>query len=183
MIKLEIDKAIIEHAVWLVEHTNYGQRGEADGDKRQQVRGLIGQCVVMDCLGYALPELSNEHDGGIDLNYNGLTIDIKTMGRNCDPKPEYVNNLIGLQSHFNVDAYIFCSLNREDVTLTICGWILKREFLKLAEFTPKNGIRQRADGSKFETKADLYELKNNCLNHVKSIQDLKEQLNQARYMI
>jgi len=183
MIKLEIDKAVIAHSRWLVQNTNYGQRGNADGDKSQQLRGLIGQCVVMDCLGYELPSLSNEHDGGIDLNYNGLTIDIKTMGRNTDPKPEYVNNLIGLQSHFNVNAYIFCSLNRDDVTLTICGWILKRDFLKLAEFTPKDGYRQRADGTKFQTKADLYELKNNCLNDVKSIFDLKQQLNEARFMI
>lgn len=183
MIKLEIDKGIIEHAVWLVEHTNYGQRGEADGDKKQQVRGLIGQCVVMDNLGYALPELSNEHDGGIDLNFNGLTIDIKTMGRNCDPKPEYVNNLIGLQSHFDVNAYIFCSLNREDVTLTICGWILKKDFMRMAEYIPKNGTRIREDGSKFETKANLYELKNNCLNDVKTIEELKEQLTQAKYLI
>ena len=183
MFKLDIDKNIIEHAVYLVERTNYGKRGEADGNKRQQVRGLIGQCVVMDVLGHDLPALSDKHDGGIDMNYNGLTIDIKTMGRNCDPKPDYVNNLIGLQSHFNVDAYIFCSLNRKDVTLTICGWILKKEFLKRALFTPKNGSRQRADGSNFETKADLYELKNNCLNHVKSIEELKMQLKQARHLL
>ena len=164
-------------------HTNYGQRGEADGDKRQQVRGLIGQCMVMDALGFELPKVSHEHDGGVDLKYNGLTIDIKTMGRNCDPRPEFVNNVIGLQTHFDVDAYIFCSLNREDVSLTICGWILKREFLKRATFTPKDGYRQRSDGTKFKTKADLYEIENNRLNDVKSIFDLKAQLKQARFMI
>lgn len=183
MIKLEIDKAIIEHAVWLVEHTNYGQRGNADGDKRQQVRGLIGQCMVMDALGYELPRISHEHDGGVDLTYKGLTIDIKTMGRNCDPRPEFVNNLIGLQSHFDVDAYIFTSLNREDVSLTICGWILKKEFMKLADFTPKNGTRLRADGTSFQTKADLYELANNRLNDVYTITQLKEGLNYARFQI
>lgn len=182
MIKLLIDKGIIEYASWLVNNTNYGQRGIADGDKRQQLCGIIGQCMVVDALGYELPKASNEHDGGVDLNYNGLTIDIKTMGRNCDPRPEFVNNLIGLQAHFNVDAYIFCSLNREDVSLTICGWIFKKEFLKRAIFTPKNEFRVRSDGSKFQTKADLYEIANNCLNSVKSIEDLKMQLNQAKYV-
>lgn len=157
--------------------------GEADGNKKQQVRGLIGQCMVMDSLGFDLPKISHEHDGGIDLNYHGLTIDVKTMGRNCDPKPEFVNNVIGLQTHFNVDAYIFCSLNREDVSLTICGWILKKEFLKRAFFTPKNGQRTRSDGTKFETKADLYEIENNRLNDVVSIDDLKLQLKQIKSIL
>ena len=177
MLKLSIDKNIIDHAVWLVDHVNYGQRGDADGDKKQQVRGMIGQCMVMDILGYDLPQITHEHDGGIDINYNGLTIDVKTMGRNCDPRPEYVNNLIGLQSHFDVDAYIFCSINRKDITLTICGWIAKNEFLKLAEFTPKDGYRIRSDGTRFQTKANLYELQNNMLNNVNSIDELKIGLN------
>lgn len=179
MIILPIDDNIIKHSVWLVDHVNYGQRGNADGDRKQQVRGMIGQCMVMDILGYELPKITNKHDGGVDLNYKGLTIDIKTMGRNCDPKPDYVNNLIGLQSHFNVDAYIFCSINRKDITLTICGWIEKPEFLKLADFTPKDGFRVRSDGTKFQTKADLYELRNDLLNNVNSIDELKKGLDAA----
>lgn len=183
MIKLFIDKGIVEYATWLVSNTNYGQRGVADGNKRQQLYGLIGQCMVVDALGYELPKPSNEHDGGVDLNYNGLSIDIKTMGRNCDPRPEFVNNLIGLQAHFDVNAYIFTSLNREDVSLTICGWILKKEFMKLADFTPKNGTRLRSDGTSFQTKADLYEIQNNRLNDVYTITQLKEELNYARFQI
>lgn len=179
MIKLPIDKSIIDRSVWLVDNVNYGQRGNADGDRKQQVRGMIGQCMVMDILGYELPQITHQNDGGIDINYNGLTIDVKTMGRNCDPKPEYVNNLIGLQSHFDVNAYIFCSINRKDITLTICGWIDKGDFLKLAEFTPKDEYRTRSDGTRFQTKADLYELQNNMLNNVNTIEELKIGLNNA----
>lgn len=181
MVTIPIDKAIIDHAVWLVDHVNYGQRGDADGDKKQQVRVMIGQCVVMDMLGFELPQITQGHDGGVDFVYDGLKVDVKTMGRQCDPKPNYVNNLIGLQSHFDVDAYVFCSINRKNITITICGWILKGEFLKLAEFTPKNEYRYREDGTKFQTKADLYELANDMLNDVNSIDDLKRGLKNARH--
>lgn len=173
MLTVPIEDNFIKHAVWLVDNVNYGQRGEADGDKRQQVRGMLGQCIVMDMLGYDLPQITQGHDGGVDFVYDGLKVDVKTMGRQCDPRPDYVNNVIGLQTHFPVDAYVFCSINRKAITLTVCGWIEKEDFMRLADYTPKGGTRVRADGTTFETKAHLYEIANSKIYDVNSINDLK----------
>jgi hypothetical protein len=168
-----LDSNITDHVKWLCKRVNYGHRGEFDGSLRQQMIGLAGQCHVMDMMGFELPKISHEADGGVDINYNGLTLDVKTMERKVEPKPSYVNNVVGLQSHYKTNAYIFCSLNTQNKMLTVCGWIDKPTFLDLATFTPKGQKRYRSDGSTFETKADLYELENSSLNQLNSIQELK----------
>lgn len=175
MVNIPLDKNITDHVKWLCNNVNYGQRGNADGNLRQQMIGLAGQCHVMDILGYELPKITHEHDGGIDINHHGIKIDVKTMERKVEPKPNYVNNLIGLQAHYDTDVYIFCSLNTNNKVLTICGWINKPDFLKLATFTPKGEKRYRSDGTWFETKADLYELENNMLNQWNSIKELQNE--------
>lgn len=135
--------------------------------------GLAGQCHVMDLLGLDLPEITYKADGGVDIIHNGITIDVKTMERKMEPKLDYVNNVIGLQSHYNTDAYIFCSLNTNLKELTICGWIEKPKFLDYATFTAKGEKRYRKDGTSFITKADLYEIENMMLNHINSVKDLR----------
>ena len=173
MFSVPLDKNITDHVKWLCKYVNYGQRGEFDGSLRQQMIGLAGQCHVMDMMGFELPKVTHEADGGVDINYNGLTLDVKTMERKVEPKPNYVNNVVGLQSHYKTNAYIFCSLNTQNKMLTVCGWIDKPTFLDLATFTPKGQKRYRSDGSTFEAKADLYELENSSLNQLNSIQELK----------
>jgi len=174
MLTIPLNKDITDHVKWLCENVNYGNRGDADGNLRQQMIGLAGQCHVMNLLGLDLPEITYEHDGGVDITHNGLTIDIKTMERKVDPKLDYVNNVMGLQSHYKVDAYIFCSLNAHLKRLTICGWIDKNEFLEYATFTAKGELRHRKDGTSFETKADLYEIENMMLNQINSLSDLRK---------
>lgn len=174
MFSVPLDKNITDHVKWLCSHVNYGKRGEFDGSLRKQMIGLAGQCHVMDMLGIELPVITHEADGGVDINVNRLTLDVKTMERKVDPKPNYVNNVVGLQSHYKTDAYIFCSINIQNKMLTVCGWIDKPTFLNIATFTPKGNKRYRSDGSWFETKADLYELENSKLKQLNSIQDLKD---------
>lgn len=164
MYKVSIKNEIISHCRNLLKHKNFGQRGIADGSASEQLRGIVGQSVVQDLLGLPLVQNANGFDGGIDFTYHGITYDVKTMGRNCDPKPYFVNNLIGMQDKYKVDRYIFCSLNRIDMTLTICGWIDKKEFLQKANFYLKGTVRTRSDNTTFETKADLYELENKKLH-------------------
>ena len=129
MINVAIKDEIVSHCRDLLKKTNFGKRGVADGDASEQLRGIVGQSVVQDLLGLPLVEDSNGFDGGIDFTYKDKTYDVKTMGRNCEPKPYFVNNLIGMQDRYKVDRYIFCSLNRNSMILTICGWINKNDFI------------------------------------------------------
>lgn len=172
MISYKLKSDVIEHARWLVNNTNYGQRGNADGSKAQQFIGMVGQCSVMDMLSIELPTLSYEHDGGVDIKIGNVTIDVKTMGRTCDPKPYFVNNLIGLQKHFDVDAYIFCSINTISKMMSVCGWISKQDYFDKANLHLKGATRTRSDNTTFVTKADLYELPNSKLNQPTNVLDL-----------
>lgn len=165
MISIKIKDEIVSHCRSILKTTNFGKRGIADGDASEQLRGIVGQSVVQDLLGLPLIQNANGFDGGIDFTYKNKTYDVKTMGRNCDPKPYFVNNLIGMQDKYKVDRYIFCSLNRINMTLTICGWIDKKEFLQKANFYLKGTVRTRSDNTTFETKADLYEIKNTDLHN------------------
>jgi hypothetical protein len=54
--------------------------------------------------------------------------------------------------------------------------VTKQELLDNASFYPNGSIRTRTDGTTFETKADLYEIANDKLNQVNSIEDLQDSL-------
>ena len=177
MITVSIDKNIIEHCRTIIDKTNFGQRGKADGNKVEQYIGIVGQSVIMDLLGMPLIEATGGPDGGIDFKYNNKTYDVKTMGRETYPQPHYVNNLIALQANYNVDRYIFCSINKLTVELTICGWINKIEFANSAIFYPEGTVRTRTDGTTFNTKAGLYEIKNSDLNQSRTLEEFINQLN------
>lgn len=172
MFKVKIKQEIVDHCQKLMKQTNFGKRGEADGNQSEQLRGIVGQCVIMDMLKLPLMESNGFSDGGIDFIYGNKSYDVKTMGRNCDPKPYFVNNLIGLQKDYKVDRYIFGSINRQDMTMTICGWVNKEDFYKRANFFPKGMTRTRDDGTTFVAKTDLYELSNRMLNNVIDLDDL-----------
>ena len=169
MYSVSIKDDIVSHCRNLLKSKNFGQRGIADGSASEQLRGIVGQSVVQDLLGLPLVEDTNGFDGGIDFTYKDKTYDVKTMGRNCEPKPYFVNNLIGMQDKYKVDRYIFCSLNRINMILTICGWIDKKEFLQKANFYLKDTIRTRSDNTTFATKTDFYEIQNTALNDFKLI--------------
>lgn len=178
MINIKVDNVIIEHCQKQVEQHNFGQRREANGDKEKQLTGIIGQCVVMQLFNHGLIDGSTGFDGGVDIEFAGLKIDVKTMGRTTDAKKSYTNNFLKLQDHFETDAYIFCSLNKTSNELSICGWIDKQSFVNKRRYYPANTIRTRSNGTSFNTFADLYEIDNYQLNDIKDIVDLKNQLTQ-----
>ncbi len=167
---------IIQHCKKQLEKYNFGKRGIADGTPEQQLTGIVGQTVVLDLFNLPWVDGSSGFDEGVDLVYHGLSIDVKTMGRTTDVRPYYVNNFIGLQKDYLVDAYIFASLNKKTNELTIVGWLPKNELLRRAAFYEKGRIRKRSDGSTFETFADLYEVENRKLYHISSFSDLTKQL-------
>jgi len=172
MIKIKINDGLIDFVEDLLKKHNFGNRGFADGNYEEQKTGLIGQTAIQRNFNLPDPEGSNGFDGGEDFRFNNLVIDVKTMGRKVDPKPEYVNNFIGLQKDYKSEILIFCSFNKITNILTVCGWISKKEFIKKANFYPKGTMRFRDDGTSFITKADLFEIKNKNLNQVYTFNEL-----------
>ncbi len=174
MLKIKVKDEILKHCKEQVEKYNFGQRGVADGNKEEQFVGCVGESVIREFFGLEWVDGDKGFDGGKDIEYEGIKIDVKTMGRTTDVKPFYVNNFIGLQKSYEVDVYIFTSFNKLKNELTICGWIHKEELLQKASFFPKGTKRYRSDGTFFETKADLYEIENSKLYDVNSIDELKD---------
>ena len=180
MFDVKVSTEIKLHCQTLLQDHNFGNRGVADGNKSEQLTGLIGQNVMHMKFDLPLMDGKGGFDDGEDINFNNLRIDIKTMGRNVSVKPFYVHNFIGLQKNYNTDVYIFCSFNKKSDVLTVCGWVTKEQHRNRANFFPKGTTRKRTDGTTFKTKADLYEIRNDELNDVANFEDLKQQLNQLQ---
>ena len=178
MFKLQISKEIKHHCRNQLQNYDFGKRKEANGNMREQLTGILGQCVLMEQFNVGLIDGKDGFDDGLDIEFKGLRIDVKTMGRTCEPKLNYVNNFIGLQMGHNTDLFIFCSLNKKTCEVTVCGWIPKSEFKKRANFYKKGTKRTRTDGTSFFTKADLYEIENSKLFDVNSVEELKKSITQ-----
>lgn len=176
MFDVKVSQKLIDHCVGQLSVYNFGQRGVADGSPEQQLTGIIGQSQVAELFGEPWVSGKGGFDDGKDLLYLGLVIDVKTMGRTTAVRSYYVNNFIGLQKHYQTDVYIFCSYNKTNCILTICGWVTKDQLNDRASFYPKGSTRSRSDGSEFKTFTDLYEIKNSDLNEVTSVQDLKNSI-------
>lgn len=176
MFSFKVDKSIIQRATTLVENFDFGKRSKANGTKEQQRIGMIGEIMIRDLFKADEIDGSNGFDGGYDISYGHKYIDVKTMGRNTDPKPDFVNNFIDLQLNHKADHFIFNSFNQKNNILTICGWISKNNFIKLANYFPKGSIRKRSDKTEFKTFSGLYELQNKFLKQVNSPSELLKQL-------
>ncbi len=147
---------------------NFGKRGYADGNKEEQYTGILGQNVVCNYFDSPLASGEDGFDDGVDLTINNKRIDVKTMGRNVPVKYEYTNNFIASQDGYNTDIYIFCSINKKESILTMCGWVTKKQFISRRIFHKKGSLRFRKDGTFIKVKSDLYEIDNNMLNNMSS---------------
>lgn len=176
MFKFIIEADVLVHAKEQVSRVNFGRRSFGNGTSEQQLTGIAAQCAMQKAFGLPLVHAGNECDGGVDFQYAGLTLDVKTMGRTTDVRPNYVNNFVAVQISLATDVLIFCSLHKVKQELTVCGWLPKHLFIQRAAFFPKGSTRARSDGTTFQTFADLYEIPNNRLNDVESLDDLQDQL-------
>jgi hypothetical protein len=180
MIKIHVSNSVIEHCKAQIERYNFGQRHTANGTPEQQLTGIIGQSVVMNLFGLGNVNGEDGFDDGIDIIFNNKKIDVKTMGRTTDVRRNYTNNFLKLQDYFQTEVYIFCSYNKTNQELTICGWIEKDVFVKKRKYFPKGATRSRADGSSFKTFADLYEIDIVDINDVTDANDLINQLSKLK---
>lgn len=175
-LKVKIKEDIRKHCWNEVNNHNFGQRKEHNGSKNDQYTGIVAQSIIMDFFGLGYVDGSLGCDGGVDLTYKGKTYDVKAMGRNVDVKDSYVNNFYKVQENYNVDGYIFCSINKKKKELTVCGWIKKEDFIMNKKLYKKGEMRYRDDGSSFPVKGDTYEIGNEHLNFVNSVIDMKMQM-------
>jgi hypothetical protein len=159
----------LKNDVWhFVNQHNIGNRFEFNGSKEQQFVGLIGEIMVKRLFGFD-HQFKNGFDGGFDFEYKGLKIDVKTMGRTVDVRDYFVNNFVVHQIKYNCDIYIFCSLNKQKNELTICGYIGKKELLKVATLIKKGTIRTLKDGTTFPLKTSNFEIKNTDLKNIENL--------------
>lgn len=166
-----VKKSQLEYANKLVHMYNFGNRGRGDGNTKEQLVGILGQTVLADLLNLERPQGSG-FDGGVDFIINNKRIDVKTMTRTTDMRDYYVHNFIGYQEKYEVDYYIFASYNRLNAKITFCGYVDKEAFFERASFYKKGARRYRSDGSCFISKAPLYEIKQESLKALNSVEDI-----------
>ena len=193
MLKLKVRDEQISYVKNLLKTKNFGRRGDGskkynNGNKEEQFVGILGEVVVADLFGQPRPgnketENDKKGDGGVDLIIHNQKIDIKTMGRNCSVKDYFVHNLYGEQvgKYYKNNIYIFTSLNKQTMELTICGWVTKTEFFRRANFYPYGSIRKNPQKSfKVRSKKGLYEIRNNKLNAFYSKKRFCDEMNRLK---
>lgn len=160
----------------IVSETNFGQRGKFDGNREQQITGILGELCIYKLLGREQPDYSNP-DGFADVVINGKHIDVKTMKRTVDMRDFYVHNFVGYQQYYDVDILLFNSLNSrrgEYGKMQVCGYLSKSDFLNKANYFDKGEKRRRTDGTHFVLKAPLYEIENRLLIPIRNVEDVQK---------
>lgn len=183
MFIIKVSEELYNYCIEQTENFNFGARYTANGTKEQQLTGVIGQSVVMEMFNMGRVNGKDGFDNGIDIFYDNKKIDVKTMGRTTDVCLTYTNNFLQLQDYFDTDIYIFCSYNKKNKEVTICGWIDKNTFKKKRKSFPKGTLRYRTNDSSFEVFSDLYEIDMINLYDVNSIEDLKKQITKFKKQI
>lgn len=171
MIRLKITDEQIEYATYLVNNCNYGRRGKFDGDKSKQLVGMLAQTVLADYLKQPRPDTSEGFDGGYDYIINGKKVDVKCMSRKGYVIGNYVHNLIAYQKNYDVDYYIFTSLNTTTNELEVCGVINKEQFFSKADLYEKGTVRHKGKTA-FTLEAPTYELKQYKLYLLGNVDDV-----------
>ena len=176
-LKVKIKPEIISHCKNQIANHNFAKASKDNGNRKQQYIGIVAQSVIMDFFGLGYIDGSLGYDGGVDFTYKGKTYDVKAMTRNVDVKDHYVNNFFKVQENYDVDGYIFCSINTKKKELTVAGWIKKEDLNRIKRLKPKGTICKNGIGAKeFPLRFDMYEIDNKHLYFVNSIIDLKMQL-------
>ena len=173
MINIEIHNDDRQRAVEILKSKNFGNRSSGfNGNYEKQYTGLIGELTVHRLLGLDPP---NYNEGRIDTDVliNNKKVDIKSMLRKYDMRDSWVHNFVGYQKEIGSDVLLFVNINRNTKTVQICGWLDKKNFLETADFYNKGDTRTRDDKTSFKTKAPLYEIKQEKLNKLNNINDLK----------
>ena len=167
--KINIPDNLINSINEFLNTNNLGNRSYGNGNKRNQLVGLIGEFITYNYFFNCYPDFKTGFDGGIDFIYKNKKIDVKTMERKGFVKPDYVNNFYHCQKDYNSDTLIFCNYNNIQNVIEICGWIPKIELDTKAIYYQKDTIRTRFDGSEFKLNQSIYEIKMKDLYNIKTL--------------
>jgi hypothetical protein len=154
---------------WVKKH-NTANRGKFDGNLEKQFLGKLAESMVCEYMTGKELELKDDgFDGGVDFVFEGIKVDVKSMGRNVFTKEHYENNFIDDQKEYKTDMLVFTSINKKKQVLEICGWLSKEEFLEVAEFHKQGQKIYRDDGSSFENETGLWTCKNSQLKDIRML--------------
>jgi hypothetical protein len=161
-VKIKVHQTIKAIAKHLSETIVISKR-EYAGNEEQQYFGWIGELTVLEILEMheeiirKIMSKNNVWDGGFDFVMEGKKVDVKTMGRSVDVKGEYANNLMEHQMKHDCFMYLFCSFNKTDDYLTVCGWMPKNEIKTYAEFHKQGDSIDRGERNhtSFNAKANM----------------------------
>ncbi len=174
MFEVKVPERIKKYCSDLVAHVNFGLRGFFDGTKKNQWVGMVGQNMILDLFGLPLVVGTTGFDNGVDLEYAGLKIDVKTMGKT---KPQVKNTYlvypVESQKKYPTDIYLFVAFNTTNDVLTVCGWSDKEHFFKTALYSPVGTVEHRGDGTTFLSKAGMYKIHQSNLSSPGSVEDLQ----------
>jgi len=170
-------------------------RGRFDGDRRQRRAGKYGEAIIIDEIGLDLetdyiepgfPEAKlfdrPGGDYGIDVDWDGVHIDVKTLIVKVPVSPGiskifYHNYNKGqAQDPDNkTDIIIFCIINIRERMLAVCGAISKQEMtdLEYSIARVKGEEKVRPGGSIHKYRADEYEIQQWQIVNFEKTQDMK----------
>ena len=127
------------------------------------VAGFLGEEVVNSILCGIIKDTKD-----FDIEYNGLTYDVKTKRCTSQPLPHYECSIASFNTRQKCDRYIFVRIEQlgQDYTRAwILGWYDKVEYFQYARKLKKG---DRDGDNNFLVKADCYNFP------IKALKDIKE---------
>lgn len=106
----------------------FGTKGTRLAEKDEKIRktGYIGEQIVKKVF----PKLHFSSDPDIDLCYNGLNFDVKSVGCNGEPKAEYVGTVFSHEGKKHCNFFIFTRILNDYSGGWVTGIISKKDFFK-----------------------------------------------------
>lgn len=171
----------IMYACWQCHRYNFARRsGETkNGTYTEQLTGIIAQTILADYLGQPRPNGLDGFDNGKDLMINGAKVDVKCMGRNCYMEHQWVHNLIKDQFDNRLsetDYFLFCSLDKKESVLQVCGYVQKNLIPQCANEYKKGDVRYDDWGNAKELKTDMFEVRQDVLRQINNAGDLQKKI-------
>lgn len=177
MITVQVPELVLRESSKVCDQCNFGRRGFDDGNKVQQLHGIIAQNSIALAFGFPFVSMSDMWDGGFDFKLMHEKIDVKSVSRTVAPQPHYEARVISDQLRYDVQIYLFTSYNHRRNELTICGWLTKDLFMQRARRYKRGDVITRDDGSSFVCRLDTHQIYYHQLNGLAdSLEQLKEDI-------
>ena len=171
-----------------------GTRKTFNGNRKQRYAGKYGEAIVINEIGLNLQDYIDSGfkaeleynrvggDYGIDVEWDGIYIDVKTLIVNIPVAPGisrafYHNYNLGQAQDPNnqTDIIIFCIMNVRERMLAICGGVAKQEMVdpEYSISREKGEEKVRPGGSIHRYQEAEYEITQGQIVNFEKTQDLK----------